>query len=183
MQFSPTWNKAMMQWCSFHQLGTRQWCNDAVFTNVLMMQWCNDAVFTNLEQGNDAMMQFSPTWNDAMMQFSEHEASWRNELLSEIRCRELGMFLVSFQTVCVCFQVPTLVLCALSWTVSFRNFYVATSQNWTRQFQMNCSVWDAFVSLILSISLIVLCHRQHGRESQNRLFIKVFELKSSSQKK
>ena len=101
-------------------------------------------------------MQFSPIWNDAMMQFSEHEASWRNELLSEIRCRELGMFLVSFQIVCVCFQIPTLVLCALSWTVSFRNFYVATSQNWTRHFEMNCSVWDAFVSLILSISLVSL---------------------------
>ena len=69
----------MMQ---FHQLGTRQWCNDAVFTNVLMMQWCNDAVFTNLEQGNDAMMQFSPTWNKAMMQWcSLHQLGWCNNPL------------------------------------------------------------------------------------------------------
>jgi len=43
MQFSPTWNKAMMQWCSFHQLGTMQWCNDAVFTNLddAIIHYCN----------------------------------------------------------------------------------------------------------------------------------------------
>ena len=94
-----------------HQLGTRQ--------------WCNDAVFTNLEQGNDAMMQFSPTWNKAMMQFSEHEASWRNELHSEIRCRELWNVFGLFSTYNV-FASKFLLLCSVP---SLGRFHSETSMS------------------------------------------------------